>query len=108
MQAPKHMMDASNSQNAAAASEDSTTSSSTLDSTAGIGRSAALMSGLVIVSRITGFFRTWGQAYALGVTIISSAYTVANNLPNQLYELVMGGMLITAFLPVYMLSLIHI
>ncbi|MBS4874005.1 MAG: murein biosynthesis integral membrane protein MurJ [Atopobium minutum] len=96
------MMDASNSQNAAAASEDSTTSSSTLDSTAGIGRSAALMSGLVIVSRITGFFRTWGQAYALGVTIISSAYTVANNLPNQLYELVMGGMLITAFLPVYM------
>ena len=27
---------------------------------------------------------------------------VANNLPNMLYELVMGGMLVTAFLPVYM------
>lgn len=61
-----------------------------------------MMSGLVILSRITGFFRTWGQAYALGVTMIASCYTVANNLPNQLYELVMGGMLITAFLPVYM------
>lgn len=71
-------------------------------SPANVGRSAAMMSGLVIISRITGFFRTWGQAYALGVTMIASCYTVANNLPNQLYELVMGGMLITAFLPVYM------
>lgn len=67
-----------------------------------VGRSAALMSGLVIVSRITGFFRTWGQAMALGVTVTSSCYTVANNLPNMLYELVMGGMLATAFLPVYL------
>lgn len=69
---------------------------------ASVGRSAALMSALVIISRITGFFRTWGQAFALGVTVMSSCYTVANNLPNQLYELVMGGMLVTAFLPVYL------
>lgn len=65
-------------------------------------RSAAMMSVLVIISRITGFLRTWGQAFALGVTVTSSCYTVANNLPNQLYELVMGGMLMTAFLPVYL------
>ena len=67
-----------------------------------VGRSAAMMSGLVIVSRITGFFRTWCQALALGATVAASCYTVANGLPNQLYELVMGGMLVTAFLPVYM------
>ena len=67
-----------------------------------VGRSAAMMSGLVIASRITGFARTWGQAMALGVTVVSSCYTVANNLPNMLYELVMGGMLATAFLPVYL------
>lgn len=67
-----------------------------------VGRSAALMSALVIVSRLTGFLRTWGQAYALGVTVMASCYTVANNLPNQLYELVTAGMLTTAFLPVYM------
>jgi putative peptidoglycan lipid II flippase len=67
-----------------------------------VGKSAALMSVLVIISRITGFLRTWGQAYALGVTVTASCYTVANNLPNQLYELVMGGMLVTAFLPVYL------
>lgn len=67
-----------------------------------VGRSAAMMSVLVIVSRLTGFLRTWGQAAALGVTVTASCYTVANNLPNQLYELVMGGMLATAFLPVYL------
>lgn len=64
-------------------------------------KSAALMSGLVIVSRITGFFRTWAQAYGLGASIAASAFTVANGMPNALYELVMGGMLVTAFLPVY-------
>lgn len=64
-------------------------------------KSAAMMSALIVVSRITGFFRTWAQAFALGVTWIASCYTVANNLPNQLYELVVGGMLVTAFLPVY-------
>lgn len=70
-------------------------------SDADVGRSAALMSGLVIVSRITGFFRTWAQAFGMGTTLVSSAFTVANNMPNALYELVMGGMLVTAFLPVY-------
>lgn len=67
-----------------------------------VGKSAAMMSVLVVISRITGFFRTWGQAYALGVTVTASCYTVANNLPNLLYELVIGGMLVTAFLPVYL------
>lgn len=67
-----------------------------------VGRNTALMSVLVIISRLTGFFRTWGQAYALGVTVTASCYSVANNLPNQLYELVVGGMLVTAFLPVYL------
>lgn len=67
-----------------------------------VGRSAALMSALVVISRLTGFLRTWGQAYAIGVTVMASCYSIANNLPNQLYELVVAGMLTTAFLPVYM------
>ena len=66
------------------------------------GRSAAAMSVLVLISRITGFFRTWGQSSVLGISMIASCYSVANNLPNQLYELVVGGMLVTAFLPVYL------
>lgn len=87
---PKHMRASS----APAAPETSTQEQ--------VGRSAALMSALVIVSRLTGFLRTWGQAYAIGVTVMASCYSVANNLPNQLYELVAAGMLTTAFLPVYM------
>ena len=65
-------------------------------------KSSFLLSGLVLISRITGFMRTWVQALAIGVTPLASCYTVANNLPSQLYELVVGGMLVTAFLPVYM------
>ena len=64
-------------------------------------RSSNMVTVLVLVSRITGFFRTSAQAWALGAYGLASAYTVANNLPNTLYELVVGGMLITAFLPVY-------
>lgn len=59
---------------------------------------------LIIASRITGFGRTMAQANALSGALMSvaSCYTVASTLPNFLYELVMGGMLITSFLPVYL------
>ena len=67
-----------------------------------IGTSAALISVCTIVSRITGFIRTWAMAFALGSTMLSSSYQVANNLPSMLFELVVGGMLVTAFLPVYL------
>ena len=68
----------------------------------GANRSAGLMTGLIIVSRVTGFVRTWAMGIAFGVSYLASSYNIANNLPNMLYELVMGGMLVTAFLPVYM------
>ncbi len=67
-----------------------------------VSRSSNTVSVLVIISRITGFLRTSVQAWALGAAGLASAYTVANNLPNLLYEFVAGGMLITAFLPVFM------
>ncbi|MBM6953346.1 murein biosynthesis integral membrane protein MurJ [Enorma phocaeensis] len=67
-----------------------------------VGRSAGLMTGLIIISRLTGFARTWVMGIAFGVSFLASSYNIANNLPNMLYELVVGGMLVTAFLPVYM------
>lgn len=67
-----------------------------------VSRSSNTVSVLVIISRVTGFLRTSVQAWALGAAGLASAYTVANNLPNLLYEFVAGGMLITAFLPVFM------
>ncbi len=77
------------------------TSRENTESTPSVNSSAALISACVMVSRITGFVRTWAMAYALGSTLLASSYTVANNLPNMLYELVAGGMIVTAFLPVY-------
>ncbi|MEE0519497.1 lipid II flippase MurJ [Slackia sp.] len=77
-------------------------SEATAQTPTSVGSSAALISFFVIISRITGFMRTWAMAFALGSTMLASSYQVANNLPNMLYELVMGGMLVTAFLPVYM------
>lgn len=72
------------------------------DAAANVGSSAALISICVMISRITGFARTWIMAFALGSTLLSSSYQVANGLPNMLYEMVVGGILVTAFLPVYM------
>lgn len=67
-----------------------------------VAKSTATMSMATLTSRITGFLRTWAIAFALGNTFLTSAYQVANNLPNMVYELVAGGILSTAFLPVLM------
>ena len=67
-----------------------------------IARSTAMMSGLTLVSRVTGFIRTWAMAFALGNTILAASFSLANNLPNMIYELVAGGVLSTAFLPIYL------
>lgn len=64
--------------------------------------SAALIGICTMISRVLGFVRTWTMAFALGSTLLASSYQVAYNLPSQLYELVVGGMIVTAFLPVYL------
>ena len=99
---PKHMATGEKRPAPSVTGETSTGSKAAESTENQVGRNAALMSFLVIVSRITGFFRTWGQSFALGAGMVASCYSVANNLPNQLYEIVVGGMLVTAFLPVYM------
>ncbi len=67
-----------------------------------VAKSTATMSIATLVSRATGFIRTWAMAFALGNTILASSYSLANNLPNMIYELVAGGVLSTAFLPIYL------
>ncbi|MBQ1450642.1 MAG: murein biosynthesis integral membrane protein MurJ, partial [Eggerthellaceae bacterium] len=62
------------------------------------------MSIATLFSRATGLIRTWAMAFALGNSLITSSYQVANNMPNVIYELVAGGLLAAAFLPVYMLE----
>ena len=42
------------------------------------------------------------MAFALGNTLLTSAYSVANNLPNQIFELLAGGIISSVFLPMYL------
>lgn len=67
-----------------------------------VARSTAIMSLSTMLSRVTGFVRTWAIAYALGVSTIAASYSVANNIPNMIYELVAGGILSTLFIPVFL------
>lgn len=67
-----------------------------------VARSTALMSACTLASRATGFIRTWAMAFALGNTVLAAGFSLAYNLPSMIYELVAGGVLSTAFLPIYL------
>jgi putative peptidoglycan lipid II flippase len=69
---------------------------------AGLGRSAAVMAVGTALSRITGLGRLAALVYALGVTEsrLADSYNIANTMPNILYELVLGGVLSSVFVPV--------
>ena len=69
-----------------------------------VARSTALMAVATLGSRATGLIRTFVMANALGVTMITSAYQVANNMPNLIFDLVAGGLLNAAFIPLYLLQ----
>ena len=60
------------------------------------------MSTLTMVSRVTGFLRIWATALALGASGYMSGYSVANNIPNMIFELVAGGIIASLFIPTFM------
>lgn len=57
------------------------------------------MSAATSLSRATGYLRTMTQASALGTGAVAGAYTLSNALPTQIYELFMGGLLSSVFVP---------
>jgi len=61
-----------------------------------------MMSTATMLSRISGFLRMWATAYALGATGLMSAYSVANNIPNMIFELAAGGIISSLFIPTFM------
>ena len=69
-----------------------------------IAKSTGIMTAATLLSRITGLGRTWAMAFALGNTLVTSAYQVAYNMPSVIYDLVAGGIIGTAFLPIYLLQ----
>jgi putative peptidoglycan lipid II flippase len=66
---------------------------------AAILRSVLSMSAATTLSRITGYARTMTQAAVLGTGAVANAYTLSNALPTQIYELFMGGLLSSTFVP---------
>lgn len=66
-------------------------------------RHTAVMTVGTTLSRLTGFLRLTAMTATLGVTVSSlgSIYTVANLTPNIVYELILGGILTSVFVPVF-------
>ena len=63
-------------------------------------RSSAVVALGTGLSRVTGFVRVAVMAYALGAAALAEAYNLANNTPNLLYDLVLGGILSATLVPV--------
>jgi putative peptidoglycan lipid II flippase len=66
-------------------------------------RNTAVMTAGTALSRFTGFARTLVQAAALGVgaSALADTYNKANTTPNILYELALGGVLTSVFVPLF-------
>ncbi|ROQ37077.1 putative peptidoglycan lipid II flippase [Frondihabitans sp. PhB188] len=66
-----------------------------------LGRASALLAGGTIVSRVLGFAKTAVLAAAIGQTgsRAADAFTVSNQLPNNIYALVAGGLLSAVLVP---------
>jgi putative peptidoglycan lipid II flippase len=52
-----------------------------------------------LASRLTGLLRLLVAAYALGSNSLSDAFNLANNTPNIVHDLVLGGVLSATFIP---------
>lgn len=67
------------------------------------GKGAAIATAGTALSRITGFVRLAALTYALGVaeSKLADTYNLANTTPNIVYELVLGGILSSVLVRVY-------
>jgi putative peptidoglycan lipid II flippase len=63
------------------------------------------MASGTLLSRLSGFARLLTVAWVLGQGGLADAYNLANTIPNQIYELLLGGVLSATLLPVFMQSL---
>ncbi|MEI7625105.1 MAG: murein biosynthesis integral membrane protein MurJ [Actinomycetota bacterium] len=72
-----------------------------------LARPAVVMAVGTTLSRITGLGRTIALVFALGVaeSRLADSYNIANTLPNVLYELILGGVLTSVFIPLIVAQL---
>src|SRR5204862_1935495 len=64
-------------------------------------RSSALVAAGTALSRVTGFVRIAAIAYALGATTLAGTYSYANEAPNIVFELLLGGVLTATLVPLF-------
>jgi putative peptidoglycan lipid II flippase len=64
-------------------------------------RSSAGVALGTTLSRVTGLVRVWALAYALGGATLADTYNVANNAPNIVFELILGGVLTATLVPLF-------
>jgi putative peptidoglycan lipid II flippase len=62
--------------------------------------SAAVALG-TLLSRVTGLIRVSAMAYAIGTKTLADTYNVANNTPNIVFELILGGVLTATLVPLF-------
>ena len=75
--------------------------SNPIESETSLVRSSALVAVGTALSRVTGFVRIAAIAYALGVTTLAGTYSYANEAPNIVYELLLGGVLTATLVPLF-------
>ncbi|MGH3400306.1 MAG: murein biosynthesis integral membrane protein MurJ [Streptosporangiaceae bacterium] len=66
---------------------------------AGIGRAAALIAVLTICARLLGLVRQVVFAHTVEAYCLGTAYTTANQVPNIIYDIVLGGALTSVMVP---------
>ena len=66
----------------------------------GIGRAAVLIGGITVLTRVVGCGRQLVFAHTVGSTCLGTAYATANQAPNIIYDIVLGGALTSAVVPV--------
>jgi putative peptidoglycan lipid II flippase len=66
----------------------------------GIARGAALIAALTVLSRMMGLVRTLVFSQSVGAGCLGTAYVTAYQVPNLIYELILGGALTSAMVPV--------
>jgi len=65
----------------------------------GIARGAGVIAAITIGSRVIGLARTLTFSQTVGATCVGTAYVTANQVPNLVYELVLGGALSSVMVP---------
>ena len=67
----------------------------------GLLRSNVVVAGGTALSRVSGLARIVVLGYVLGQTALTDAYLIANETPNIVYDLLLGGLLSATLVPLF-------